>query len=149
MDRNNPLIYKASIFRFLSIHILIGFVISAAYSILSGSIYAFLATMAAVLISAIIGILLIDARGKDIILKPNELEGPVQILWTRYKRVSIPYKSIDLGNSKKRSFFRSGFIITNDGHRILLYLMYFSRNEENQIFEILKRKTNPSFESDA
>ena len=90
----------------------------------------------ALIVSGIL-ILFVDTSKYNIILRANEVEGPIRVK-CRWGRISVPYGYIDLNRSAKRTIFKNAFIATNNGHKILVHSRYFSKKDENQIFDEIK-----------
>jgi len=139
MERDNSIEFKANRFRFLRIHLLGGILGGLiVFIFFDRSVYGFLVIMSACLIVTIL-ILIKSPIKYNIILKPEKFEGPIRVK-ADFKRISVPYKIIDLSKSRKPSFLRNGFIFTKDGYRILLLTLYFNMKQMDRIFEELKKK---------
>jgi hypothetical protein len=138
-----PFEFKAKKYNFLTVHIIGGiFAVFVAAVVLfifykSEIILLEILVYFSALIIAGIFILFIDTSKYDIILRANEIEGPIRFK-SRHRRISVPYGDIDLYRSRKRMIFRDGFIATENGHRILISSRYFSKRDENHIFDKLK-----------
>ncbi|UCD88652.1 MAG: hypothetical protein JSW04_09280, partial [Desulfobacterales bacterium] len=77
-----------------------------------------------------------DTSKYDIILRANEIEGPIRLKY-RDNRISVPYEDIDLDGSRKQSFLRRGYVATKNSNGIWISNLYFSINQTNRLFEEL------------
>ena len=143
MDMKRPVEFKASKFRFTKVHLIGGlfaafvgaFVLLVYYK--SEIILLEIAVYFLALITSAIFILFVDTSKYDIILRANEVEGPIRVKY-REGRVSVPYGDIDLYRSAKRTIFKNAFIAAKNGPKILVHSRYFSKKDENQIFDEIK-----------
>ena len=140
MERDDSIEIKANKYRFLRVHILGGILGGLiVFIFFDKSFYGFLMIMSACLIVTI-PILVISPKKYNVILKPDKFEGPIRTK-TDFKRISVPYKIIDLSKSRRPSFLRNGFIFTKDGYRILLIALYFNMKQIDRVFEELRKRS--------
>jgi hypothetical protein len=74
----------------------------------------------------------------DIVLTENEVKGPARRGW-RSKRIIVPLASVDLSKSKKGSIWKSGSIVTSDGHKITISSC-LGRKQVDKIFQELEQR---------
>ena len=107
MKRDNSIEFKANRYRFLRIHILGGILGGLiVFIFFDKSFYGFLVIMSACLIVTI-PILIKSPKKYNVVLKPDKFEGPIRVK-ADFKRISVPYKIIDLSKSRRPSFLRNG-----------------------------------------
>ena len=140
MGQKNTIIVSASIFRFLSMHVVIGFLLSLLFGLIWRSFIESIIIVSAVLVSAIIGFFLIDANEKNIVLDFDKIEGPTRSSIFAKKRISLLLKDIDLSLSKnKHLLVGNSYIASVHGDKILLDKKFLSDGEDVLI------SFNPSF----
>ncbi len=150
MDQKETIIVSASIFRFLSIHIIIGILLSLVFGLIQKSSIESVLILFTILISAPIGFFLIDASKKDIILNSDKIEGPTRSSIFTIKRISILLKDVDLSLSKNTSMWMSNsYIASGYGKKILLDKKFLNDDQVRYIFNTLNKKLTRRLQSDA
>jgi hypothetical protein len=141
MGEKEKIIVKASIFRFLLFHTVIGISISLIYGFITKSYIDIIIVMSVFLVTAPIGFFLIDANEQTIAIDEEKVEGPGRLLIFKTERISISLDNVDLLSSKNRYWWMGGsYIASNQGKRIILNNMFLSHEQVGYIFRDLENK---------
>jgi hypothetical protein len=148
MSQKDNIIVSANIFRFLSMHVAIGFLLSLFFGLIWKSFIESIIILSAVIVSAIIGFFLIDANEKNIVLHSDKIEGPTRSSIFTNKRISVFLKDVDLSLSKNnRLLVGNSYIASVHGEKVLLDKKFLSDEQVRYIFNILNKKLTKRLQS--